>query len=395
VRFRLSVLMFLQYAFPGALLQLYSVHLQQLHFGPLEVGVCCATQALAGVLVTLLVGQAADRWFAAERVLAVCSLLAGAALWALPSLTDAPAVFAVTLVFWLLTSPILLLGTALAFTHLRDPERDFGPVRLWGTIGWTAPCWLLLLATLLGWPKPSETPGGCGDLFRLGALFAFALGLYALWLPHTPPRRAAAGRAAPLEALRLLRGRPFAVYCICAAGLCVTWPFTTQATPLLLQRLDFPLEWISPTMTLSQLTEVVTLALLPMLLLRMGVRGTMLVGLASWTLALGLLAVGRPAWLVAASLGFNGVCVSGFLVAGQVFVNRQSTGGLRASVQALLTFVNGVGQLVGHLLVGGLRWLNGGELPQGFAVAALIMSGMCLLFLLGFPEVEPAPAEAK
>src|SRR5262249_26126806 len=42
LRFRLSLLMFLQYAFPGALLQLYSLHLAGLGFEPWAAGLCCA-----------------------------------------------------------------------------------------------------------------------------------------------------------------------------------------------------------------------------------------------------------------------------------------------------------------------------------------------------------------
>src|SRR5260370_39764362 len=113
--------MALQYAFPGALLQLYSLHLTGLGFGPRTVGACCATQALAGVLTALVVGQAADRWVAPERCLAVCSAAAGAVLLLMPSLTGVVPVFAATLVFWLLAHPILLLGTTISFAHLRRP----------------------------------------------------------------------------------------------------------------------------------------------------------------------------------------------------------------------------------------------------------------------------------
>jgi hypothetical protein len=95
--------------------------------------------------------------------------------------------------------------------------------------------------------------------------------------------------------------------------------------------------------------------------------------------------------LVVGSLGLNGLCITGFLVAGQVFVNRQATGDLRASVQALLAFVNGLGMLAGNLLVGWVRWLNGGEFTRTFAVGAAIMACLLLLFLVGFREETPAP----
>lgn len=389
--------MFLQYATPGALLPLYTLHLTRLGMGPLLTGVCCATQSLATVLVALLVGQAADRWFSAERCLAVCAFLSGLTLWLLASATGFWPIFLLTLLFWLLVNPVIQLGATICFIHLSHPEREFGPIRMWGTVGWAVPGWLLLLFALcFGAIGVDAAPGT--NLFRLGGFFGVALGLYALTIPHTPPRRSADRRPAPLAALALLRSPAFTVCCLCTFGLCVTYPFTTQATPLLLKSLNVPGLWLGPILTLAQATEILSLALLPMLLMRLGVRGTMVMGLIAWTLAMSILTIGRPVGLVIGSLALNGLFVTGFLVTGQVFVNKQASGDLRASAQALLTFVNGFGNLIGHLLIGWLRWIYGNDsnLPRAFAVALVIAGCLLLVFLLGFqdrrsrPEKEPA-----
>ena len=382
LRVRLAALMFLQYSFPGALLQLYSVHLEKLGFDALTIGVCSASQALGTVLVALLAGQAADRWFAAERCLVVCSFLSGIILLLLTTLHGETGVFLATLAFWLLAGPTVLIGTSVCFRHLQQPDRDFGGVRLWGTVGWMTPGWLIL-----GWGRFNGITGGAPpaiEMFRVGSAFAFILAVYALTLPPTPPLTHDPRKAAPLAALGLLRFSPFAVYCACTFGVCVTFPFTTQATPLLLVRLGVEGEWLGPTLTLSQVSEVVVLFLLPMFLLRLGLRGTMLLGLAAWVGVLTILAIGGPLALVVSSLALNGVLVGGFLVAGQVYVNRLVGDGLRASVQALLTFVNGAGMLIGNLLVGYLRRVHHGDLPQAFTVAAAITGCTFLLFLVGF-----------
>ena len=59
-------------------------------------------------------------------------------------------------------------------------------------------------------------------------------------------------------------------------------------------------------------------------------RGTMLLGLMTWTFGLAVFAAGQPTWLVVAALACNGVCVACFMVAGQVFLNSRAAGHIRA-----------------------------------------------------------------
>jgi nucleoside transporter len=384
LRWRLSLLMFLQYAPAGAILPLLSRHLEKLGFSPLEIGWVCATQALAALVGPLAAGQLADRWWPAERCLAVCGLLSGALLWVMAGLTGPWPMFAAGLAFWLFMGPAITLGTALSFTHLRFPERHFGSVRLWGTVGWIVASW-----TVGGWlalsprPLPREE---LSDMFRVAAVLALALGVYALTLPYTPPQHRLGSPLAPLAALRFLGNRSFAVYTFGSLGVCLTMAFNSQGTQLLLQRLGVPDPWLAPVQTLSQATEVLSLALLPMLLLRLGLRNTMLVGLAGWTLGLAAFAAGGPLWLVIAMLGSWGLCVCCYLVAGQVFVNSRARGDIRTSAQGLLTFVNGLGMLIGNLLAGSIRDQLAGALPPTFAVAAGFMIVVLFVFLFGFSE---------
>jgi MFS family permease len=391
--------MFLLYAPPGAVLPLLSLFLEKkLGFTPVEIGWACAAQSLASLVAPLAAGQAADRWWPAEACLAVCAILAGVLLWLLAGLESFAAVFAVSLGYWLLMVPVLTLGTSLCFAHLALPESDYGRVRLWGTLGWVAAIWIMSgwfddagwLGGIRAWLRPDNPYSDLSDMFRLASLLSFLLAGYALTLPHTPPQRKQESWLAPAAALKLLRRRAFAVYTGTTLGLCVTIPFMGQLTPLLLQDLGIPLPWLSRALTLAQATEVAALALLPMMLLRFGTRGTMRLGLAAWTAALVMLMVGQPAALVVGSLTLNGLCICCFLVAGQVFVNRQASGDIRASVQGLLTFTNGLGLLIGNVLAGLVRHLASKQFLPTFGVAAAISLILTIAFFAGFPDEEAA-----
>jgi MFS family permease len=395
--------MFLQYAPAGAVLPLYSTYLQeQLGFSSMGIAVCCATQAIATLCAAPFAGHIADRWMPAEHLLGLCSLVAGLDLWLLAEQNQPLAVFGGTLLYWLLTGPIWMLGTAIGFAHLKHPERQFGPVRLWGTLGWMASAWLVSywfqnpdwLCQIVGWFRPDRPCSERADLFRLGGLMSFVLTAYTRTLPHTPPHPASCCIAlvpggiqqgfAPLAALQLLRGRLFFIYALCFFGVCVTFPFGTQGTPLLLRQLHTDEADLPALLTIAQATEVICLALLPWFLRRLGIRGTVLVGMVALTLGLAVQALAPSRHLVAGALGFNGLVIAGVYVAGQVFVNGRVHEGLRASVQSLLTFISGLGLLLGNLLFGALRRWAGGELQPAFAVGAVIMVILTAVFAWGF-----------
>jgi len=384
---RFSLLMFLNYATQGAFVPLFSMRLHELGFTPVAIGWASATSAMAALVGPLVVGQVADRFFPAQRCLAVCALLAGILLWFLSGLTSPLAVSATTLAIWLVLGPANMLCAALCFAHLPHPEQDFGRVRMCGTLGWVAAGWFMGL-----WLGVHFTPGEetFVDIFRLAGIMAFALSAYAMTLPHTPPQRRGGHWLAPLVAFRLLRGRAFFTYWTCSFGMCVTLPFMIQLAPQLLGEMGVSKDWLGPTLTIAQSTEILSLALLPMLFLRLSIRGTMFLGTVAWMLLLFVLMIGNPLWLVIASLSMNGLFICCFIVAGQVFVNSKARGDVRASAQALLAFINALGLLTGNLLAGWVHEFFEREFAPTFAVAAGLAAVMAAVFLIGFQEHRPA-----
>jgi hypothetical protein len=385
--------MFLQYAPAGAVLPLFSLHLRKLDFTPVEIAQTCATQAIATLAAPLFAGQVADRWFPAERCLAVCAFVSGLMLLLLANLTEPVPVFWVSLAFWLAMSPALTLGTSLSFAHLARPAQEFGQVRAWGTVGWVMASWSLGFWMTGGelapeWAReffPELTQKGLPQAFQMGAVLSFLYAAYALTLPHTPPLRTPVrSLLAPIAALRLLRERSFAVYCLVCLGWSMTAPFATQINPLLLNAAGIDHPWLTVTLSMAQASEVTSLALLPMFLLHLGERGTMRLGLAVWALYMLALTKGSPIALPIIGLLGNGICICCFLVAGQVYINTRARGDIRVSAQSLLTCLTGIGMLLGNLLAGWVREAVDGAFSPTYAVGAAISFGLFIVFCIGF-----------
>lgn len=402
---RLAVQMFLAYAVQGAWVPVFSVYLHQIDFTPAAVSWAFTAYSLSALVAPLAWGQVADRWVPAERCISVCALACAVMLALMPHAGGAAAMFLANVGFWLFMIPVNSLGTALALRQLPHPERSFGPVRVWGTVGWAAAgllvsAWLRGLKPALLGPSAADGTGpALADAFAVGAVFAAVLSVYSLTLPATPPcpRPAAALPPlrrlidAPLRSLRLLRRRAFLVYAVCLFGFYLTMPFTQQMTPLLLESLGVDRAALPMAMTVCQTTEVVTLALLPWLLGRLGVKATMGLGAAAWTVGMASYAIGRPVALVVGGMAMHGLFICCFLVAGQVFVNRVSAQDVRASAQGLLVLFGGVGLLAGHALVAAVRQWTGDDYPLSFLPAAAIAAVLVTLFLTGFTtRVRPA-----
>ena len=139
VRTRLSFMMFLQYAIWGAWLPiLYPFIANYRKFTPGQISAVFAAGAAGAILGPFLAGQLADRRFRTERMLAVSHFVGAGLVWFLAGTAEFWPFVVISAFYGLIYAPTLALTNSLAFAHLPSRDQDFGPVRLWGTIGWIA-----------------------------------------------------------------------------------------------------------------------------------------------------------------------------------------------------------------------------------------------------------------
>jgi len=400
LRVRLSVMMGLVYAVQGAFWPLLAIHLADVGVPERARGWIFATMAIGSLAMSLGAGQVVDRRVPAQVFLS-WSFGAGSVVLALMASGVSHRVgwiFGLFLAYWLVMAPNYSLSNALAFRHLARPDRDFGRVRLWGTVGWMAVGWVVSAAMGAIGPRPGQ---GAPEAFWIAAGLSLATALYCQTLPDTPPLVVAPGSrpaSAARDVAELVRTPGMAVYLAAAFGVSLTTPFVYQVMPNYLRSIGMGRAWVATAMTLGQWPEVLALAALPWLIHRLGYLGTLVLGISAYAVRYGSLAANPPLWLATAGIPLHGLGVALFSVGGQMFVNHRAAADRLASAQAINTVITGgLGSLLGSLLAGEVVGLFPDRPGVIFLVPFTINAGLVALLLSRFrpaapriPELSPA-----
>jgi nucleoside transporter len=350
---RLSLMMFLEYVTWGSWLPLLAMYLGNvLKFTAGEMGWIFATPAVACVVGLFVGGQLADRLMSVEKLLAVLHVIGGVAMFAMSLQTSFWPFLLLMLVYQLAFTPTLTLTNAIAFHHLQD-GRSFGKIRLWGTIGWIAASWPFVF--LLSGKAGAELDAALTSIFVVSGIASFGLAAFAMTLPATPPAKQPAGANAPFAAIKLLAVPAFLVLFVVTFMDALVHQAYFQFTSPFLERAGLAANWIMPAMSIGQIAEIATMAVLGTVIKSFGWRTTMAVGIAAHAARFFIFAIGDPLWLMVAVNVVHGMCYAFFFAAVYIFVDEHFPRDSRASAQGLFNLlILGLGPFVGSLLWGAL-----------------------------------------
>ncbi|HTJ00306.1 MAG TPA: MFS transporter [Dongiaceae bacterium] len=435
IRFKLFLMMVLEFFIWGAWLPLIFSYLPSLGFTPSQQSWILNAFPIAAIAGIFFSNQFADRTFAAEKFLAFSHLIGGLAMLGLGFTREFWPFCILMYVHCLLYVPTISITNQIAFAHIKD-SKDFGLVRMGGTLGWILAAWPFTFI-LVDWAKVhAANPQGIvawigtvlgsgltGDALQKATVWTYIvagvasllLAALSMVLPHTPPKKSGSGGAEKLawaEAFKLLL-HPYVLILWLVTGVdafvhnCYfNWAGSFLGASAEQGGVGIPGNWIMPIMSVGQIAEILTMLVLGATLKRLGYRATMILGIIAYPVRFAVWSFfPHNQTLIILVQILHGICYAFFFVSVYIFAEEYFPKDVRASAQGLFNvMILGIGVLAANSLCPELAQKtfmkadgSGTDFHSLFLVPLIIAAVSAIALALFFhpPPQKPAPAPAK
>ena len=390
-QFQLSLMMFLEFFIWGGWFVTLGTFLgNNLNASGGEIAQAFSTQSWGAIIAPFIIGLIADRFFNAEKILAILHLIGAFLMYQMSNATEFSVFYPYVLGYMILYMPTLALVNSVAFNQMKDPAKEFSFIRVWGTVGWIIAG--LVISYIFHWDSQESIADGLlKNTFLMVAIASAILGVFSFTLPKTPPKvgkeeKVTVSDILGLEALKLLKDRNFLIFFLSSILICIPLAFYyAQANPFLV---EIGVENATGKMTIGQGSEVVFMLLLPFFFKKYGFKKTLLVGMLAWSIRYLLFAYGNAgdlAFTLIIGIALHGICYDFFFVSGQIYTDSKAGEKFKSAAQGLITLATyGVGMLIGFYVAGKITdefvrvdgthlWKAIWVYPAGFAALVLVL----------------------
>ena len=358
-RLQLSIMMFFNFFIWGAwFVTLGTFLFNNLNASGAQIGSVFSTQSWGAIIAPFIIGLIADRYFNAEKILAILHLAGAVLMYQMYNANGMTMFYPYVLAYMILFMPTLALVNSISFNQMNDPEKEFSSIRIWGTIGWIVAG--LLISFVFLWDSETAVKAGLiKNTFLLAAIASFVLGIFSFTLPKTPPKvlpgtKVKISEILGLDALKLLKDKNFALFFVASILICIPLAFYYQNANPFLSGIGVT----NPTgkMTIGQISEVFFLLMLPIFFKKFGFKKTILIGMLAWAIRYALFAYGNAnelSFMLIIGIALHGICYDFFFVSGQIYTNAKAGIKYKSAAQGLITLATyGVGMLIGFKVAG-------------------------------------------
>ena len=389
------LMMFLQFVIWGSWYgQMSKYMVTQLGATGVQVGNAYAAFSIAMIIAPFFIGLIADRFFAAQKVLGALNILGAVVLYFLIQTKDPDAFFWMILLYCITYTPTLALGNSIAMQQMISSEKEFPAIRVMGTIAW------IVVTNIIGF----YSFGDKATIFEISMYISVVLGVFAFFLPNTPPKATANSSISDilgLEAFKLLKDRSFLIFVISSILICIPLSFYYAWTNPSLT--DAGMTNVENKMSLGQASEIIFMLLIPVIYARYGVKTMLIMALTAWIVrfvGFGYGNGGSGEWLFYLAIVLHGICYDFFFVTGQIYTDNKAGEKIKSAAQGLIYLATygigmGIGSWVSGLVAdtytmadGTKDWTSIWLVPAAISVVVLI------LFILFFKD-RKTTAEAQ
>ncbi|PKG41381.1 MFS transporter [Psychroflexus sp. MES1-P1E] len=390
---QLSIMMFLEFfIWGGWFVTLGSFMGNNLESSGAETAMAFSTQSWGAIVAPFIIGLIADRFFNAERILAVLHLMGAVLMYQMSQASGFSEFYPYILGYMIVYMPTLALVNSISFYQMKDPAKYFPYVRVFGTLGWIVAG--LIISFVFKWDAAENIANGMlSNTFMMVAIASAVLGLYSFSLPKTPPQNKGGALSLSeilgLDALKLLKDRNFLVFFMSSVLICIPLAFYYQnISPFLTElKVENSTAWAS----LGQVSEVFFMLLLPFFFKKYGFKKTLLFGMLAWGVRYALFAFGNSGdlfFMLILGIALHGICYDFFFVSGQIYTDSKAGEKYKNAAQGLITLATyGIGMLIGFWVAGQIvdknaladgthTWQDVWLFPAIFAVGVLILFGL-------------------
>lgn len=394
IKFRLTIMNFLQYAIWGAWLISLGAYLGgELSFSGRQIGSFFATMGIASLFMPAIMGIIADRWIPAQKLLGICHIIGAALLVVAAPQRDYLPLYSLILCSVMFYMPTISLSNSVAYNALAksglDTVKAFPPIRVWGTVGFIC---AMIAVDLLGFAQSSM------QLYS-SAVLGFILGVYSFTLPNCEVSKACKNQSwvdtLGLRAFMLFKQKKMAIFFVFSMLLGVSLQITNAfANDYLTNHFGvidaykgtFGVEHANILISLSQMSETLCILLIPFFLKRFGIKNVMLISMFAWVLRFGLLGTGNPGdgvWMLVLSMLVYGVAFDFFNISGSLYVDKETDPSIRSSAQGVfMIMTNGFGAFLGSYAAGEVVDIFGW--PHSWFIFASYALAVGILFAIVF-----------
>jgi hypothetical protein len=342
------------------------------------------TGSIAAFISPMIAGTLADRKVSPERLLAMMNFTSGTLLILVHCAVQygwSRSVFLCLMMSYALSNaPGFSLVTSVVMSRLSDARREFGPIRVWATIGWMVAS--LAVGMLLSPQSPASGYIG-GGIFLVEAVFCLTL------RPTRPPPDRTPRRLRDFfgwDALALLRHPDhrliFFTSALVSALLSTLYLYTVRH--LKAAGDGSP----ATTMGLAQLFEAVATFGLAAVLTHFRIKWVLTAALVLCVVRFSLLSLNTQPAII------TSVCLQGplfvlYYLTCQIYLEQRVDSRIRSQSQALLSLMNsGAGNLIGYILIGWwYEQCRHGETvdwPRFWSVLAVAAAFLTVMFIAGY-----------